>query len=82
MNDLGGRHDIFGVKMTAKHVAGEFIRELTDEISGGCLIAEIGRGDDARVPEADEAIEFGDRITFLGDSAGVKKAVGRVHPHD
>ena len=82
MNDLGGRHDIFGIKMTAEHVAGKSIRELTDEIPGGCLIAEIGRGDDARVPEADEAIEFGDRITFLGDSAGVKKAVGRVHPHD
>ena len=82
MNDLGGRHDIFRVKMTAGHVAGEFIRELTDEISGGCLIAEIGRGDDARVPEADEAIEFGDRITFLGDSAGVKKAVGQIHSHD
>lgn len=82
MNDLGGRHDIFGVKMTAEHIAGKSSRELTDEISGGCLIAEIGRGDDGRVPEADEAIEFGDRITFLGDSAGVKKAVGRFHPHD
>ena len=82
MNDLGGRHDIFGIKMTAEHVAGKSIRELTDEIPGGCLIAEIGRGDDARVPEADEAIEFGDRITSFGDSAGVKKAVGRFHPHD
>jgi Trk K+ transport system NAD-binding subunit len=82
VNDLGGRHDIFGVKMTAEHIAGTSSRELTDEISGGCLIAGIGRGDDGRVPEADEAIEFGDRITFLGDSAGVKKAVGRFHPHD
>ena len=82
MNDLGGRHNIFGIKMTVEHVAGKAIRELTDEIPGGCLIAEIGRSDNAHVPEADEAIEFGDRITFLGDSAGVKKAVGRVHPHD
>ena len=82
MNDFGGHHDIFGSKMTAEHVAGKSIRELTDEIPGGCLIAEIGRSDDARVPEADEAIEFGDRITFLGDSAGVKKAVGQIHPHD
>ena len=82
MSDLGGRHDIFGIKMAAEHVAGKSIRELTDEIPGGCLIAEIGRGDDDCVPEAGEAIGFGDRITFLGDSAGVKKAVGRVHPHD
>ena len=82
MNDLGGRHNIFPVKMTAEHVAVKSIRELTDEIPGGCLIAEIDRGDDARVPEADEAIEYGDRITFLGDSAGVKKAVGQIHPHD
>ena len=82
MNDFGGHHDIFGSKMTVERIAGKSIRELTDEISGGCLIAEIGRGDDARVPEADEAIEFGDRITFLGDSAGVKKAVGQIHSHD
>jgi Trk K+ transport system NAD-binding subunit len=67
--------------MTVEHIAGKSIRELTDEISGGCLIAEVGRSDDAHVPEADEAIEFGDRITFLGDSAGVKKAVGRFRPH-
>ena len=82
MNDLGGRHNIFGIKMTVEHIAGKSIRELTDEIPGGCLIAEIGRNDDAHVLEADEAIEFGDRITFPGDSAGVKKAVGRVHPRD
>ena len=70
MNDLGGRHNIFRVKMTAKHVAGKFIRELTDEISGGCLIAEVGRGDDAHVPDADETIEFGDGSRFPGIPPG------------
>ncbi|RJX42500.1 potassium transporter [Halonotius aquaticus] len=82
MNDLGDSHDIIEIEMTAEHIAGKSIRELTDEIPGGCLIAEIGRGDDAHVPDADETIEYGDQITFLGDSAAVKKAVGRFHPHD
>jgi len=82
MNDLGDGHDILEIEVTAEHIAGKSIRELTDEIPGGCLIAEVGRGDDAHVPDADEVIEYGDRITFLGDSAAVKKAVGRFHPHD
>ena len=82
MNDLGDGHDIIEIEVTAKHIAGTSIRELSDEIPGGCLIAEIGRGEDAHVPDADETIEYGDRITFLGDSAAVKKAVGRFHPHD
>jgi Trk K+ transport system NAD-binding subunit len=82
MNDLGDGHDIIEIEVTAKHIAGKSIRELSDEIPGGCLIAEIGRGDDAHVPTADETIESGDRITFLGDSTAVNKAVGRFHPHD
>ncbi|UIO98752.1 NAD-binding protein [Halobaculum sp. CBA1158] len=82
MTDLGDNHDILEVRVTARHVAGKSIRELNDEIPGGCLIAEIGRGDDAHVPEADEVIEYGDRVTFLGDSDAVEEAVDRFHPHD
>jgi len=82
MNDLGDGHDILEIEVTAEHIAEKSVRDLTDEIPGGCLIAEVGRGEDAHVPDADEVIEHGDRITFLGDSAAVKKAVGRFHPHD
>ena len=82
MNDLGDGHDILEIEVTAEHIAAKSVRDLTDEIPGGCLIAEVGRGEDAHVPDADEVIEHGDRITFLGDSAAVKKAVGRFHPHD
>ena len=82
MNDLGDGHDILEVTMTAKHLAGKSIRELSSEIPGGCLIAEIGTGEDAHVPDADETIEYGDHITFLGDTDAVDRAVDRFHPRD
>ena len=82
MNDLGDGHDILEVTMTAEHLAGKSIRELSDVIPGGCLIAEIGTGADAHVPDADEPIEYGEHVTFLGDSEAVDRAVDRFHPHD
>ena len=82
MNDLGDGHDILEIEVTADHIAGKSIKELNDEIPGGCLIAELGRDGNAHVPDADEVIEYGDRITFLGDSDAVKTAVSRFHPHD
>jgi len=82
MNDLTDGHDIIEIEVTSKKLAGKTVREVNDEIPGGCLIAEIGRGDDAHVPSADEAIEYGDHLTFLGSSDAVNTAVKRFHPHD
>lgn len=82
MNDIGDGHDILETEVTSSDLAGKRIRELNEEIPGGCLIAEIGRGDDAHVPEADERIEYGDRLTFLGDAYAVEQALKRFHPHD
>lgn len=82
MNDLGDGHDIVQLEMTTESLAGKSIREIKDDIPGGVIIAEIGRGENAHVPDADEVIEYGDQITFLGDADAVDRAIKRFHPHE
>jgi Trk K+ transport system NAD-binding subunit len=82
MQDLGDNHDIQETVMTAKRFEGESIRSLNDQIPGGCLVAEIGQGTDAHVPDPDEILECGDHITFLGDANAVREVVELFHPHD
>lgn len=82
MTDLSDGHDIIEIEVTSRRLAGKTIREVNDRIPGGCLIAEIGRGSEAHVPDADEVIEYGDTLTFLGDRDAVREAVKRFHPHD
>ena len=82
MTELGDDHDVQEVEMTAEELAGGTIRELNAEMPSGCIVAVIGRGDDTRVPSADDRIEYGDHITFLGDADAVDRAVKRFHPHE
>jgi len=82
MTDVGDGHDIQEIEITAPDLAGRTIRELNDEIPGGCLIAEVGRDEAAHVPDADETLELGDHVTLLGDTAVVRRATKLFHPHD
>jgi Trk K+ transport system NAD-binding subunit len=82
MHDIGDGHDIQEVEMTADDLVGRTIQEVNDEIPGGCLVAEVGQGADAHVPEADDVLEYGDHVTFLGDADSVRAAVKRFHPTD
>jgi NhaP-type Na+/H+ or K+/H+ antiporter/K+/H+ antiporter YhaU regulatory subunit KhtT len=82
MNDLGDGHDIIEVEITSEDLSGRPIQALNTEIPGGCIIAEIGQGDDAHVPDPEEVVEYGDTVTFLGDGDAVATAVRRFHPHD
>ncbi|MEF8779571.1 MAG: cation:proton antiporter [Haloferacaceae archaeon] len=81
MNELGEGHEVVEIEVTAEDLAGKTIREVNEEIPAGCIVAVIGRGDDAHVPDADDAIEYGDHVTFLGDQEAVRKAARRFHPH-
>jgi Trk K+ transport system NAD-binding subunit len=82
MYDSGDGHSVREVTVTSSDVVGKSIRDLNDAIPGGCLIAEIGEGVDSHVPDSDEVLEYGDKITFLGDSVAVERAVKRFHPHE
>ena len=82
MNDLGDGHDIIEIEVTSERLSGMTVQDINDGLPGGVLIAEVGRGSDAHVPAADDVIEYGDHITFLGDAEAVEEAVKRFHPHD
>jgi NhaP-type Na+/H+ or K+/H+ antiporter/Trk K+ transport system NAD-binding subunit len=82
MQDIGDGHDIQEIELTADDLTGRTIQEINDEIPGGCLIAEVGQGATAHVPEPDDILEYGDHVTFLGDVESVRAAVDRFHPHD
>ena len=74
-------HAVQETVVTSNHIGGQTIRELADEIPDSCLVIEIGAGDNAHVPTADEVIEIGDKVTFLGESSAVKRGVKLFHPH-
>ena len=81
MNELGEGHEVVEIEVTAEDLAGKTIREVNEAIPSGCIVAVIGRGDDTHVPGADEVIEYGDHVTFLGDAEAVQEAARRFHPH-
>jgi len=82
MYDPADGHDIQEIEVTTRDLDEKTIREINEDIPGGCLVAEVGQGEEAHVPAPDDVIEYGDRITFLGDARAVEEAVKRFHPHD
>jgi len=82
MHEIDDGNDIQEVEVTAEEHSGKTIREVNDQIPGGCLVAEIGQGAEAHVPEPDDVLERGDHVTFIGDARAVETAVKRFHPHD
>ncbi len=82
MNELGDDHDVQEIEVTAEDLVGKTIGELNAEIPDGVIVAVVGRGESAHVPSADDVLEHGDHITFVGDVSGVKQAIKRFHPHE
>jgi len=82
MNELGDDHDVQEIEVTAEGLVGKSIETLNAEIPDGCIVAVIGRGNEAHVPTADDVLEYGDHITFVGDVKAVERAVKRFHPHE
>jgi len=82
MQDIGDDHDSREIEVTSGDLVGTSVQEFNEAIPGGCLDAEMGRGDDARVPAPDDATEHGDHTTSPSDADAVGTAVKRFHPHD
>jgi len=82
MNEIGEGHDVQEIEITASDLVGRTIREINEEIPAGCIVAVIGRDEQSHVPDADEALQYGDHITFIGDADAVRRAMRRFHPHD
>ena len=82
MTQLGEGHDVQEIELTAPDLVGRTIREVNADIPDGCIVAVIGRGGETHVPAADETLERGDHVTFLGSRESVTEAVRRFHPRD
>jgi NhaP-type Na+/H+ or K+/H+ antiporter len=80
MSEIGRSGDVQEVELTADELIGMTIDEIDDELPDGVLIALVARNDDARVPTDDFTVEYGDRITIIGEREYVRDAMSFVHP--
>jgi Trk K+ transport system NAD-binding subunit len=80
MSEIGQSGDVQEVELTADELIGMTIEEITNQLPSGVLVALVARGGDARVPPDDFTVEYGDRITVIGERADVREAMSFVHP--
>ena len=80
MDELGEGHDVQECEVTADNFVGKTVKQLNARMPDGVIIAIVSRDGDEHVPTADETLNRGDRVTFVGDNAGVKEAVRRFNP--
>ncbi|WP_090379665.1 cation:proton antiporter domain-containing protein [Natronobacterium texcoconense] len=83
MNELGRTGDVQEIEVTAADLVGKRIAEVNAEIPDGCIVGLLTH-DDGRteVPTGDHELRDGDRVTFLGQTNAVDRAIKRFHPHD
>jgi NhaP-type Na+/H+ or K+/H+ antiporter len=82
MSKLGNGHDVQEVEVTSEELADKTIEALNTEIPDGCFVAIVSRDGENDVPSADYVLEYGDRVTFVGNADSVERAVERFHPHE
>ncbi|ELY44065.1 TrkA C-terminal domain-containing protein, partial [Natronorubrum sulfidifaciens] len=83
MNELGRTGDVQEIEVTAADLVGKTIAELNAEIPDGCIVGLLTHDDGTtEVPTGDHELQDGDRVTFLGQTDAVDRAVKRFHPHD
>lgn len=83
MNELGRTGDVREITVTAETLVGKSIADLNDEIPDGCLVGLLTHANgDREVPTGSHQLREGDRVTFIGESDAVDRAVKRFHPHD
>jgi len=82
MTELGRSGDVQEIEVTAEDLTGLTIDELDEEIPNGAIIALVSRNGDSHIPDPEFTLEYGDHITFIGQTEAVHGAIERWHPHD
>ncbi|AXR77392.1 cation:proton antiporter domain-containing protein [Natrarchaeobaculum sulfurireducens] len=83
MNELGRTGDVQEIEVTASDLVGKRIADVNAEIPDGCIVGLLTHRDGTtEVPTGDHRLRDGDRVTFLGQTNAVDRAVKRFHPHD
>ncbi len=83
MNELGRTGDVQEIEVTASDLVGKTIADVNAEIPDGCIVGLLAHKDgETEVPTGDHELKQGDRVTFIGQTKAVERAVKRFHPHD
>ncbi|WP_152039884.1 cation:proton antiporter domain-containing protein [Salinigranum salinum] len=82
MGEIGQSGDVQEVELTADELIGRTIEEISDELPPGVLVALVARNGDTRVPTDDFTVEYGDRVTVIGEREVVREAMSFVNPDD
>jgi NhaP-type Na+/H+ or K+/H+ antiporter len=80
MGEMGRSGDVQEVEITADDLIGRTVDDLTADLPSGVLIALVARNGDARVPTDDFTVEYGDRVTVIGERDHVREAMSLIHP--
>ncbi len=75
MSELDRDGDVQEVEVRAESIAGETIAELRTDLPDDVHVALITRDHSNRLPHADDRIELGDHLTFIGRKASVRQAL-------
>jgi len=81
MGELGRSGDVQEITVTSEDLVGRSVREVGPELPGGCLIALVNHDGENFVPDADYALQEGDRITLIGQRDAVRDAMTFCHPN-
>ena len=80
MTDIGRIGDVQELEVTNDDIIGKSVREVGPMLPDACLIALITRDEETNVPEADDVIREGDKITLLGRKESVREGMSLVNP--
>jgi NhaP-type Na+/H+ or K+/H+ antiporter/Trk K+ transport system NAD-binding subunit len=80
MTELDRSGDVQEIEVTASNVVGQSVSELTDELPEDVHLALLSSDGNSRIPHADDTLQEGDHITFIGRTAAVNAAIDYCHP--
>jgi Trk K+ transport system NAD-binding subunit len=75
MTEMDRIGDVQEIELTSNDVAGRTVAEIGGELDDGCYIALISRNGESQVPHADDVLERGDHVTFIGKKEAVRDAI-------
>ncbi|MEF8857202.1 MAG: cation:proton antiporter [Haloplanus sp.] len=80
MTEMDRIGDVQEIELTSDAVVGKTVAELGMQLDDGCYIALISRNGESQVPHADDVLETGDHVTFIGRKEAVRNAIDYCHP--
>ena len=79
MTELDRTGDVQEIEVTADTVVGRTVSELSSELPEDVHLALLSRDGESRIPHADDTLQKGDHITFIGRTGAVSDALDYCH---